>query len=162
MFGIGHWEILLGLLCMALFAVVAASTAVAALARRTPNPSGNLWPCPDCGRLVSRSAGTCLNVAGRSLSLAPLRLLELLGWLRWRRQRLPQGVFGRHAVERQAGRVCGFGRDCIATLRACAGNGPSIVRHKSVRRTVLLHRLSHRRTFQPRRSRRGAGWSRSR
>jgi hypothetical protein len=65
MFGIGHWELLFGLACLAFFAL-GAVVLVVTLASRSQRPSSSLMPCPDCGQSVSPLARICPN-CGRPL-----------------------------------------------------------------------------------------------
>ncbi len=68
MFGIGHWEILLILMCMMAPVGIGATVVLVLLAtRQRAAPSGtNLVPCPDCGRGLSPLATNCPN-CGRPL-----------------------------------------------------------------------------------------------
>lgn len=66
----GPIEIILGLLCLGVLAAVVVVVVVLATSKKAgsggaANP--NLYPCPDCGHLVSRQAPTCPQ-CGRALT----------------------------------------------------------------------------------------------
>jgi hypothetical protein len=73
LFGIlvaGWWGIVLGLLCLGVLAAIVVLVVVLSMLRKgrggaAINP--NLYPCPDCGRLVSRQAPDCPQ-CGRPLT----------------------------------------------------------------------------------------------
>lgn len=70
MIGIGLWElvVILGLLALLVGGVVVVIVVVLTTSKRpvdSANP--NLFPCPDCGRHVSRLAASCPN-CGRPLT----------------------------------------------------------------------------------------------
>ena len=69
-FGIGHWELLLILICLSVPVVIGLVVVFALSAtRQSPPPATNIAPCPDCGQLVSRLAPTCPH-CGRPLKQA--------------------------------------------------------------------------------------------
>ena len=70
MIGIGWFELLIigGILGLSLLAVVIVVVVALTTSKRRSIPvSPNLFPCPDCGRHVSRLAASCPN-CGRPLT----------------------------------------------------------------------------------------------
>jgi hypothetical protein len=65
--GLIHW-LILGVLCLVPVAVVVAVALIVILSTKSSKHQNrsNLDPCPDCGRMVSRSAVTCPH-CGRPL-----------------------------------------------------------------------------------------------
>jgi len=68
--GVGPMEIILGLLCLGSLAAIVVLVVVLSTSRKgrggaAVNP--NLYPCPDCGRFVSRQAPDCPQ-CGRPLT----------------------------------------------------------------------------------------------
>jgi hypothetical protein len=58
---ISRWilSLILGLLCLGTLGAIVVLAIVLATRKRTPPPNPDLYPCPDCGRLVSRQAPAC-------------------------------------------------------------------------------------------------------
>jgi len=69
-FAPGPMEVILGLFCLAVFAGIVVLAVVLSTSQKNrsgPAANPNLYPCPDCGRFVSRQAPNCPQ-CGRTLT----------------------------------------------------------------------------------------------